>query len=127
VEQSASPESGRREVIRAGVRRLLIFVATFSAIAVLVGLIAHWISDRGLGASIALGFLLVGGLMAAGGFVSATMGFVPAGFPSSGGYNIRDAGYMNFREHQGAERSALVFGLFGVAFVLIGAVLDSLL
>jgi hypothetical protein len=125
MEQPAAPQSTWRETLAGGLRRSVIVLVSFSAISVLVGLVFAWLTGRDFGQAVALGFFLVGGLMAIGGVVSATMGFVPMGFPSDGGFNIREAGYMTAPEHEKAERGALVYGVFGVILVVIGILIDN--
>lgn len=123
--RSAAPQSSGRETLVGGLRRSVIVLAAFSAVSVLVGLAVAWLFEKNLGQAVALGFFLVGGLMAIGGFVSSTMGYVPMGFPSDGGFNIREAGYMTAAEHRTAERGSLVYGLFGVILVVAGILIDD--
>jgi hypothetical protein len=125
MEQHAAPQSTWRETLVGGLRRSVIVLVSFSAISVLVGLVFAWLTGRDFGQAVALGFFFIGGLMAMGGVVSATMGFVPMGFPSDGGFNIREAGYMTAAEHGKAERGALIYGVFGVILVVIGILIDN--
>ena len=103
----------------------MIILVAFAAISLLVGLVLSWLLDKDIGQAIAVGFFLVGGFMAIGAVVSSTMGFVPAGFPQSGGFNIREAGYMDAAEHGKAERGSLAYGVFGVILVVIGVLIDN--
>jgi hypothetical protein len=125
MEQHAAPQSTRRETLVGGLRRSVIILVAFSAVSVLVGLAVAWLFEKDFGQAVAVGFFLVGGLMAIGGVVSATMGFVPMGFPSDGGFNIREAGYMTPAEHGKAERGSLAYGVFGVILVVIGILVDN--
>ena len=125
MEQHAAPQSTRRETLVGGLRRSVIILVAFSAISVLVGLAFAWLTARDVGQAVAVGFFLVGGLMAVGGVVSSTMGFVPMGFPSDGGFNLREAGYMTRAEHGKAERGSLAYGVFGVILVVIGILIDN--
>jgi hypothetical protein len=125
MEESAPPQSTWRETVTAGLRRSAIILVAFAALSVLVGLAVAWIGGKNFGEAVAVGFFLVGGLMVVGGVVSATMGFVPMGFPQYGGFNIREAGYMDAVEHQNAERGALAYSVFGVILVVIGILLDT--
>ena len=121
----APPQSTRRQMLVGGLRRSVIILVAFSAISVIVGLVLAWLLERDVAKAVALGFFFVGGLMAIGGVVSATMGFVPMGFPADGGFNIREAGYMTAAEHQKTERGTLAYGLFGVILVVIGVLIDN--
>jgi hypothetical protein len=125
--ESAVPQSTRREILVGGLRRSAIILVSFSAISVVVGLAIVWLWGKDVAQGIALGFFFVGGLMAIGGVVSSTMGFVPMGFPADGGFNIREAGYATPAEHAKAERGSLAYGLFGVILVVIGVLIDSAL
>jgi hypothetical protein len=125
MKQHAASRSTRRETLVGGLRRSAIILVAFSAVSVLVGLVVAWLFEKDLGQALALGFFLVGGLMAIGGFVSSTMGYVPMGFPSDGGFNIREAGYMTAAEHGKAERGSLVYGVFGVILVVVGILIDN--
>jgi hypothetical protein len=125
MEQSAAPQSTRRETLIGGLRRSVIILVAFSGISVVVGLVLAWLLGRNVGEAIALGFFFVGGLMAIGGVVSSTMGYVPVGFPAAGGFNVREAGYMSPAEHQKTERGALAYALFGLILVVIGVLIDS--
>jgi len=125
MEQHAARRSTRRETLVGGLRRSVIILVAFSAVSVLVGIAVAWLLERDLGQAVAVGFFFVGGLMAIGGVVSATMGFVPMGFPSDGGFNIREAGYMTAAEHGTAERGSLAYGVFGVILVVVGILIDN--
>lgn len=125
MEESAAPQSTWRESLKGGLRRSVIILVAFSAISVVVGLALAWLLERNVAEAIALGFFFVGGLMAIGGVVSATMGFVPSGFPSDGGFNIREAGYMTATEHGQTERGTLAYAVFGLILVVIGVLIDN--
>jgi hypothetical protein len=125
MEQHAAPQSTRRETLVGGLRRSVIILVAFSAVSALVGLGVAWLFEKDFGQAVALGFFFVGGLMAIGGVVSATMGFVPIGFPSDGGFNLREAGYMTPAEHGKAERGSLAWGAFGVILVVGGILIDN--
>jgi hypothetical protein len=123
--ESAAPPSTRRETLVGGLRRSAIILVSFSALSVVVGLAIGWLWEKDVGQGIAVGFFFVGGLMAIGGVVSSTMGFVPMGFPADGGFNIREAGYTTRAEHANAERGSLAYGVFGVILVVIGVLIDN--
>jgi hypothetical protein len=125
MEKPAPPQSTRRQILAGGLRRSVIILVSFSAISVVVGLVLALLLDRDVAEAIAVGFFFVGGLMAIGGVVSATMGFVPSGFPADGGFNIREAGYMTADEHLKTERGTLAYALFGVILVVIGILIDT--
>ena len=125
MERPAAPQSTRRESLIGGLRRSVIILVAFSAISLIVGLAVAWLWNRDSGQAIAVGFFFVGGLMAIGGVVSSTMGFVPMGFPSGGGFNIREAGYMSAAEHGKTERGSLAYGVLGVILVVVGILIDN--
>ena len=125
MERPAAPQSTWRESLIGGLRRSVIILVAFSAISLIVGLAVAWLWNRDSGQAIAVGFFFVGGLMAIGGVVSSTMGFVPMGFPSDGGFNLRQTGYMTAAEHGTAERGSLAYGVLGVILVVIGILIDN--
>jgi hypothetical protein len=125
MEESAASQGSWRETLIGGLRRSVIIIVAFSVLSLLAGLVVAWIWGKGLGQALAVGFFFVGGFMAIGGVVSSTMGFVPMGFPSDGGFNIREAGYMTAAEHGKTERGSLAYASFGVILVVIGVLIDN--
>ena len=113
-----TPPVTRRQVLLAGLKRIAI------TLVILVGLIAGaavlLIHFAGMDASRAfpLAFFLGGAFITLGGFLGATTGPAFDWMPEAGyGYDARAHGLSN----------SVVYGGFGIALIVVGAVLDAYL
>jgi hypothetical protein len=115
-----------RGVLLAGIGRILIVLVLVSAALVGVALLFIQFADMTASRAFPLAFFLGGALITIGGFLGATTGPMPTGFPQ-GGALIREAGYYTVGQRQRALSNSVVYAAFGIALIVVGAVLDAYL
>jgi hypothetical protein len=108
----------RREVVVAGIRRMLFILALLVGLVALAGVLIVQFSDTQPARAFTLSFYLGGALIAGGGVLGATTG------PSA---DWMPAGGFDRAERDRAFNMSFVYGTFGVALIAVGVLLDSLL
>jgi hypothetical protein len=113
----------RRQVLLAGIRRMLIVFVLLSAAVAGVALLIVQLSDMKASRAFPLAFYLGGALIALGGFLSAQTGQV-TGLPWGRGALPAERG-LGYEEREKALNNAIVYAGFGIALIVVGAVLDA--
>jgi hypothetical protein len=119
------PPVTRRQVLLAGIRRMLIVFIFLSAAVVGAALLIVLFSGMKGSRAFPLAFFLGGALIAVGGFLSAQTGQI-TGLPWGPGALPPAQGY-SFEERETAFSNAVAYAAFGVALIVVGAVLDAYL
>jgi hypothetical protein len=119
------PPVTRRQVLLAGIRRMLIVFVLLSAAVVGAALLVIQFSDMKAARAFPLAFFLGGALIAFGGFFSAQTGQI-TGLPWGPGALPPERSY-GFEERKRVFGNAVVYAAFGVALIVVGAVLDAYL
>jgi hypothetical protein len=107
----------RRQVVLAGIRRIVIILALLVGLIALVGLLLVEFKGMKPARAFPLAFYLGGALIAAGGVLGATTGPM-YGMPVAG---------ISRSEHEHAVNWSFVYGFFGVTLIAVGVLLDSVL
>jgi hypothetical protein len=107
----------RREVLLAGIRRVVIILVLLVGLIALVGLLLVEFKGTKPARAFPLAFYLGGALIAGGGVLGATTG------PMYGMPAVR----LSRAEHEHAVNWSFVYGGFGVALIAVGVLLDSVL
>jgi len=108
----------RRQVLLAGLKRIAIVLAILLTLISVVGLLLVHFSDMTAARAFPLAFFAGGAFIGLGGFLGATTG-PSADWMPQGGYDHAD-------RERGLSNSA-VYGGFGIALIIVGAVLDAYL
>ena len=108
----------RGQVLIAGLKRIVIVLAILVALISGAALLVVYSSDTTASRAFPLAFFAAGAFIALGGFLGATTG------PSGNWMPVR--GYDFEDRQQGLNRS-VVYGGFGVALIVVGAVFDAYL
>jgi hypothetical protein len=101
----------RGQVLLAGLKRIVIVLAILVALIAGVALLLVRFADMEASRAFPLAFFLGGAFIALGGFLGATTG------PSWDYYELDDREYW--------LNNSIVYGAFGVALIVVGAVLDA--
>jgi hypothetical protein len=109
--------STRGRVLIAGLRRSVIVLLILSALVCGVALLMVRVGDMSPGRAFPLAFYLGGALIAVGGFLGAMAG------PSADW--MPEGGFGRY-ERQTALNRSVVYGVFGVLMIAVGAVIDWL-
>lgn len=108
----------RGQVLLAGLKRSLIVLVILSALIAGAALLVVHFSDMEASRAFPLAFFAGGALITLGGFLGATSGPSTDWMPE-GGYDYEDREY--------GFNNSFVYGAFGIALIVVGAVLDAYL
>jgi len=111
-----SPPVTRGQVLVAGLKRIAIILVVLSALIVAVALLIVQFSDMDASRAFPLAFFVGGAFIALSGFFSGTTGPSQDWMPE-GGYDSED--------RASGVNSSIVYGAFGIALIVVGAVLDA--
>jgi hypothetical protein len=113
-----APPVARGQVLLAGLKRIVIVLVILVGLVAGAALLLVHFSDTATSRAFPVAFFVGGAVIALGGFLGATTG------PSLDWMPERGYGYED--RQQGLNRS-VVYGGFGVALIVVGAVLDAYL